>query len=132
MGELLLKDEVYRIVGAAMEVSNHLGCGFLEPVYQEALGLELSDQRIPHTPQQHIKISYKGRVLEHEYIADFVCFGEIVVEIKALKQITNIEEAQLLNYLKATGHRVGLILNFGAAKLEWRRYVSTDEPRMNS
>jgi len=127
--ELLLKDEVYQIVGAAMEVSNELGCGFLEAVYQEALGIELDERRIPHMAQKRIEISYKGRVLNKEYIADFLCHDQIVVEIKAIKAITGIEEAQILNYLKATNLPLGLIVNFGAPKLEWKRYANTTRNR---
>ena len=123
--ELILKDEVYQIVGAAMEVSNQLGCGFLEAVYQEALGIELAERAIPHVPQKRIQISYKGRVLSKEYIADFLCHDRIVVEIKAIKAITGIEEAQILNYLKATNLPLGLIINFGAPRLEWKRYANT-------
>lgn len=123
--ELLLKQEVYQIVGAAMEVSNQLGCGFLEAVYQEALDIELDERRIPHAPQKRIEISYKGKVLNKEYIADFICHDQIVVEIKAIKMITAIEEAQILNYLKATNLPLGLIINFGTPQLEWKRYVNT-------
>ncbi len=123
--ELILKDEAYHIVGAAMEVSNHLGCGFLEAVYQEAMEIELAERGIPFVPQKGIRIAYKGRELKKEYIADFLCCEKIIVEIKAIKAITGIEEAQVINYLKATGLPLGLILNFGAPQLEWRRYVNT-------
>jgi len=123
--KLILKDEVYQIVGAALDVSNELGCGFLEAVYQEALELELAERRIPHVSQARIQISYKGRLLNKEYIADFLCHDQIVVEIKAIKAITRIEEAQILNYLKATNLPLGLILNFGATQLEWKRYANT-------
>ncbi len=123
--ELVLKEEVFQIVGAAIEVSNHLGCGFLEAVYQEALEIELNERRIPNEPQKILKISYKHWELRKEYVADFICYGQIIVEIKALKTITGIEEAQLMNYLKATGFAVGVIINFGAPKLEWRRYANT-------
>lgn len=123
--ELILKEEVYQIIGAAMEVSNQLGCGFLEAVYQEALEIELSERQIPHQPQKKIAIFYKDRLLKREYIADFLCYDRIVVEIKAIKAITRIEEAQLLNYLKATGLPLGLIINFGTPKLEWRRYANS-------
>lgn len=129
---LICKDEVYQIVGAAMEVSNHLGCGFLEAVYQEALGLEFSDRQIPHVQQKRIQIKYKNTVLQKEYIADFVCYEQIIVEIKAIRQLTSIEEAQILNYLKATGHPVGLLLNFGSPKLEWKRYANTNSIRVHS
>ena len=124
-GELIFKDEVFRIIGAAMEVSNHLGCGFLEAVYQEALGIEFADRRIAYEAQKRIEISYKDTVLSKEYVADFLCMDRIIVEIKAIKAITGVEEAQLLNYLKATGLPLGLIVNFGSKKLEWRRYANT-------
>ena len=127
--ELILKEEVYQIVGAAMEVSNQPGCGFLEAVYQEALEIELAERRIPHVPQKPIAISYKGRVLKKEYVADFLCHDLIVVEIKAIKAITGIEEVQLLNYLKATNLPLGLIVNFGTPKLEWKRYVNAQRNR---
>ena len=124
-GGLIFKDEVYQIVGAAMEVSNHLGCGFLEAVYQEALSLEFSERQIPHVQQKRIQIKYKNTILQKHYMADFLCYEQIIVEIKAIKQLTTIEEAQILNYLKATGHPVGLLLNFGSPRLEWERYVNT-------
>ena len=124
-GGLIFKDEVYQIVGVAMEVSNELGCGFLEAVYQEALEIEFDERRIPYVPQKRIKISYKGRMLNKEYIADFLCHDQIVLEIKAIKAITGIEEAQMLNYLKATNLPLGLIINFGAPQLEWKRYANT-------
>jgi GxxExxY protein len=128
--DLILKDEVYQIVGAAMEVANQLGCGFLEAVYQEALECELSERRIPYISQKEIQISYKGRTLKKEYVADFLCHELIIVEIKAIKAITTIEEAQLLNYLKATRLPLGLLVNFGSPQLEWKRYANT-RPRMN-
>lgn len=123
--ELILKEEVFRIVGAAMEVSNELGAGFLEAVYQEALGIELKSRALPFVAQPAVKIAYKGRILAKEYVPDFLCCDQIIVEIKALKALTAIEEAQLLNYLKATGKPVGLLLNFGSPKLEWKRMVLT-------
>ena len=123
--ELILKEEVYKIVGAAMEVSNELGAGFLEAVYQEALGIELKSRGLPFVAQPTVKIAYKGRILAKEYVPDFVCYDQIIVEIKAIKALTTIEQAQLLNYLKATGKPVGLLLNFGAPKLEWKRMVFT-------
>jgi GxxExxY protein len=124
MAELLYKDEVFRIVGAAIEVHNTLGCGFVEPVYQEAMQLELAAGEIPFEAQKTLRISYKGKILEKIYVADFICFGAIVVEIKAIDRLSSREQAQLLNYLKATGLRVGLLLNFGDTKLEWERFVN--------
>jgi GxxExxY protein len=123
--ELIFKDEVYRIVGAAIEVSNNLGCGFLEAVYQEVLGMEFQDAGIPFEAQRPITIRYKNRILDKGYIADFICFGKIIVEIKAIKSITETEEAQLLNYLTATKMPLGLIINFGGKKMEWKRYANT-------
>lgn len=122
---LIFKDEVYAIVGAAMEVSNELGTGFLEAVYQEALTIELGERQIPSRAQVPIGISYKGRRLVKEYIPDFICYQQVIVEIKAIKQLSSIEDAQLLNYLKATGMPVGVLLNFGSPKMEWKRMVFT-------
>ena len=124
MVELLLKDEVFAIVGAAMEVYWQLGSGFLEPVYQEALGIELQRRQVPHHAQRYLVIHYKGQPLKKEYVADFVCYDQIVVELKAIDRLSGREEGQLLNYLKVTGMRVGLLFNFGSrGKLEWKRMV---------
>jgi len=124
MVELLLKDEVYRVVGAAIEVHKHLGHGFLEPIYQEALELELTARALPFHAQQELHVQYKGATLKRTYVADFICFDCLIVEIKALKQLTSIEESQILNYMKVTGLKVGLLINFGASgKLEWKRLV---------
>jgi len=123
--ELILKDEVYAIVGAAMEVSNVLGSGFLEAVYQEALEMELQERKITFSAQRAIQISDKGRKLSKEYVPDLICFNNVIVELKALKQLSSTEDAQLLNYLKATGKQVGVLLNFGTPKLEWKRLVYT-------
>ena len=132
MAELLLKEEVYKIVGAAMEVYNVLGPGFLEAVYQEALEIELTDRGIPFEPQKELRITYKGRTLNKSYTADFFVFGQIVVEIKAADHLTSHDEAQLLNYLKATGMKVGVLINFGTAdKLEWKRRVWTKQRSTN-
>jgi GxxExxY protein len=122
---LIFKDEVFRIIGSAINVANELGCGFLEAVYQEALGIEFTVNHIPHEPQKKISINYKGKVLNKEYIADFLCFNKIIVEIKAIKKVTEIEEAQIINYLRATELPLGVIINFGSMKLEWKRYVNT-------
>ena len=124
MGELLLKEEVYRIVGEAMEVHGQLGAGFLEAIYQEAMEMELTERQIPFEPRKDLIVEYKGRPLLKKYIADLLCFGQIVVEIKAIDQLTGVDEAQLLNYLRATGCRVGLLINFGkVGKLEWKRMI---------
>jgi len=122
---VIYKDEVYNIVGAAFKVANTLGCGFLEAVYQEALGIEFMKGQIPFESQRRMRITYNGITLNKEYIPDFVCYGSIIVEIKAIKQITEIEEAQIINYLKVANMPVGLIVNFGSTKLQWKRYANT-------
>lgn len=122
--ELIFKDEVYAIMGAAMDVHHELGSGFLESVYQEALEMELTGRQIPFESQKSIKITYKGKSLNKEFIADLVCFGKIIVELKAQESLSGKEEAQVLNYLKATGIKVGVVINFGShPKLEWKRLV---------
>lgn len=113
----------YSIIGAAMEVHRQLGCGFLEPVYQEALALEFTARDIPSTREVKLPLAYKGRPLDTRYCAGFICFDRIVVELKALARTSGTEEAQVINYLKATGHEVGLLINFGARSLEHRRFV---------
>lgn len=124
MGELIYKVEVFAIIGAAIEVHRELGPGFLENVYQEALMYELEDRGLPFDVQQPLTISYKGRKLTKEYLADFICYDKIVVEIKALDQLTGKHKSQVINYLKATGLKVGLLINFGSdGKLDWKRFV---------
>lgn len=124
MTDLILKEEAYRVVGAAIEVHKVLGVGFLEAVYQEAMEIELRHRNIPFEPQSPLSILYKGQRLEKEYIVDLICYDQIIVELKALDQLSGREDAQLLNYLKATGLRLGLLINFGnSAKLEWKRFV---------
>ena len=113
----------YKIIGAALEVHKELGCGFLESVYQEALGREFSTQGIPFKSQPVIQINYKGKPLNKTYQPDFVCYEEIVVEIKAISNLSGVEEAQLINYLKATKLKTGLLINFGSKSLEHKRLV---------
>ena len=119
-----VKDErTYKIIGAAIEVHKELGSGFLEPVYQEALEREFQLQGIPYHAQPEVQIKYKGTSLNKKYQPDFICFEKIIVEIKALSQLTRNEEAQILNYLKATKLSPGLLINFGAKSLEHKRFV---------
>jgi GxxExxY protein len=133
--ELLYKDEVYAIIGAAMDVYNNLGSGFLEAVYQEPMEIETASRKIPALPEQKLYVKYKGMPLKKFYEADLICYEKIIVEIKAMEKLTSREEAQILNYLKATGIQVGILINFGAHNnLEWKRLVLTQnrQPRMAS
>lgn len=123
--ELIFKEEVYAVVGAAIEVHRFLGPGFLEPVYQEALGIESMTRQLPFIAQPILRIRYKEHVLKKEYLPDFIFYDQIIVEIKALDRLSGKEEAQILNYLKATGYKVGVLINFGShPKLEWKRFVN--------
>jgi GxxExxY protein len=121
---LLFEEETYKILGACFEVYKEKGCGFLEAVYQECLALEFGLQGIPFDPQAKLNLSYKGRPLEQFYQPDFICYGKVIVEIKAVSQLMDENRAQLHNYLKATGLRVGLLVNFGHfPKLEYERII---------
>jgi GxxExxY protein len=110
-----------------MEVHKELGCGFLEAVYQEALAREFRIQGIPNKAQPIVDIKYKGEALDKKYQPDFVCFDEVIVEIKAISRLTGVEESQLINYLKATGLKVSLLINFGAKSLEYKRLIYTNK-----
>jgi GxxExxY protein len=124
MPELIFKEEAYEIAGAAMDVYYTLGRGFLEPVYQEALAVEFKRRGIPFDREKRLDLFYKGTKLQKTYSPDFVCYEKIVVELKVIPRITNIEFAQLINYLKVMRLRLGIIANFGADRtLEWKRYV---------
>ena len=126
MEEYLFKNYTYKIIGAAMEVHSELGCGFLEAVYQEALALEFDVQKIPYVQEQKLEIEYKGHVLEKYYKADFICYDDIIVEIKALSELTSEHEAQILNYLKATNKKIGLLINFGQKSLKYKRFIFSE------
>ena len=121
--ELLYRNEVYDIVNCAIEVHRELGPGFLEAVYQEALEIEFGLQDLPFEREKRLNIYFKGRKLSKRYRADFFCFDKIIVEIKAVSSVPKDTTAQILHYLKGTKCRVGVLLNFGQPKLEFKRYI---------
>ena len=106
-----------------MEVHRQLGCGYLEAVYQEALNMEFCARGLPFAREVELPVYYKGERLNTSYRADFICFDGVIVELKALTKLSPLEEAQVLNYLKTTRFKVGLLLNFGSESLEYRRFV---------
>jgi len=114
----------HAIIGAAMEVHRELGPGFLEPVYQEALAREFQRQAIPFEREVELHIRYKGEKLSTGYRADFICYGEVLVELKAVSAVGRIEAAQVMNYLKATGIHIGHLLNFGELSLFFKRFAN--------
>jgi len=124
--ELLYKDEVYQIIGGCFNVYNEKGCGFLEPVYQECMEIELEFQQLPSCSQAELELTYRERVLKNTYIPDFICYDKIILELKAAKEITDEHRAQVMNYLKATGYKLGLLVNFGHhPDLQYERIVNT-------
>ena len=121
---LILKDECYRIIGACFEVYKDKGPGFLEDVYQECLELEFTHQGIPYSAQKEHPLTYRGQVLRKSYRSDFWCYDQIVLEIKAVEKLVDEHRSQVLNYLNATGAKLGVLVNFGHhPKLEWERLV---------
>jgi GxxExxY protein len=126
MTEIVYKSESYAIIGACFEVYNEKGCEFLEPVYQECLGIAFEHQRIPAIPKPSLALSYRGRTLKQTYEPDYVCFEKIIVELKAVSALIDEHRAQLLNYLHATGFGLGLLVNFGHYPgLEYERIAKT-------
>ena len=122
--DILNKDESYRIIGACFEVYKEKGCGFVEPVYQECLEIELSLQKVPFSAQTELKLQYKGHLLDQIYKPDFICHEKIIMEIKAVSKLVDEHRAQVHNYIKATGYKLGLLVNFGHfPKIEWERIV---------
>jgi GxxExxY protein len=113
----------YAIIGAAMEVHRELGSGFFEPVYREALAIELTHREVPHTRETPLPIFYRGTPLTTHYKADFICFGAIIVELKALTRLSSLEHAQTLNILKASHLTLAPLINFGGASLEYKRII---------
>ena len=121
---IIYQKESYAIIGACFEVYKEKGCGFLEPVYQECLEIELEIQGISFKSQSNLNLEYKGRILKHRYVPDFICFDKIILEIKAVSSLTDEHRAQIHNYLKATGFKLGLLVSFGHyPKIEYERIV---------
>jgi len=123
MAEIIYKAESFKIIGACIEVHKELGSGFLEGVYQEALAVEMTKCGIPFERESELKISYKGICLNKKYIADFICYQKILLELKALSVLSTEHDSQVLNYLKATGFKLGLLVNFGNKSLESKRIL---------
>ena len=129
MAEILFKDESYKIIGACFEVYKQKGCGFTEPVYQECLQIELALQGIPFVSQPELQLEYKGRILLQYFKPDFICYGKIIVEIKALEGLNKANKAQVMNYLNASKFDLALLVNFGHfPKLEYER-IANDRNR---
>ncbi len=120
--QFIYKKETYNIIGAAMDVHRTLGMGFLESVYQEAMEIELAKRNIPFVPQKKIQIQYKDVILNQYYVADLFCYDKIIVELKAVSTILPEHEAQIINYIHATGIKLGMLLNFGEESLYFKRF----------
>ncbi|MFN2439064.1 MAG: GxxExxY protein [Chitinophagaceae bacterium] len=123
MGDIILKDESYQIVGACMEVHKQLGVGFKEIVYKDALEIEFESRNITFSRERQFKIEYKGKTLRHKYNADFIVFDQIILEAKATPVIINPFVAQTINYLKTSGFKLGIIANFGEASFTFKRVI---------
>ena len=124
--DLIFKEEAYAIVGACFAVYKEKGCGFLEPVYQECMEIELNHRKIPARPKPSLLLTYRGITLRQTYEPDFICYDKIILELKAVEELTDQHRAQVLNYLNATGLELGLLMNFGHYPgLEWERIVRT-------
>ena len=131
--DIILADEVYQIMSAAFKVYNTLGYGFLEAAYEEALGIELGRRGIPFQTQKPLSIYYDGEKLKKNYFADVVCYDKIILELKIKHEIDGHDRTQIVNYLKATGCEVGLVINFGNPRyLEWKKYVFTNKKYLKS
>lgn len=122
---LLAENETYQIIGSCMKVHQELGAGFLESVYQEAVEKTFAKNQVPYKLQQKIKILFDGAELDKYFVADFVCFDKIILEIKACEYISKSHQSQLLNYLKSTKMEIGLLVNFGESSLNWKRLINT-------
>ena len=129
---IIYPSESYKIIGCMMKDHRELGCGFLEKVYQEALEREFIAEKIPVQREVNLKIYYRGEPLQQEYIADFVCYGKIIVELKAISKLSDVEKAQVINYLKATGYELGILANFGETSLKTERFCNIKKQDPNN
>jgi len=125
--KFLYSDETFKLIGLCMQVHRELGCGFLEPVYQEAFEILLKREQIPYEREKLLPIYFLGERLQKEYYADFVCYGKVILEFKAVSALTAAHEAQLMNYMKAAGIEVGLLCNFAQTSFTYRRFVRSAE-----
>ena len=123
MKKIIFQEESYNIIRACISVHKELGCGFLEAVYQEALAIEFRNYGIPFNQEKSLDIYFRNTKLNKKYMADFICYDKIILELKAMSKITTEHEAQLLNYLKATGLKLGILINFGQISLTYKRLV---------
>ena len=128
MNEIIFKNESYNVIGACMAVHRELGCGFLEAIYQEALAYEFQLRNIPYVREKQLNVFYKGYFLDKKYQADFICYGSIIIELKAIQALTFLHDSQLINYLKATKMQLGILVNFGQRSLETKRVVNNYLP----
>ncbi len=125
MSKLLYEDETYKIIGACMTVHKNLGNGFLESVYQEALEKELTKAEVPFERQKRLHVYYDGQKLDKYFVADFVCYNKIILEIKAVSFLAQSLKQQVINYLKSTELQLGFLVNFGEKSLTWKRFINT-------
>lgn len=128
MSKFVYGDESFKIKGCGLEVHKELGCGFNEKVYQDALELEFKREGIPYEREKHITIQYKGETIDHDYYADFVCYGKIIVELKAVAELADVHKSQVINYLRATNFKLGLLMNFGERSLKTERIINFMAP----
>lgn len=126
---LLFKEESYQNIGAAMEVHRELGCGFVEPIYQEALEKEFILRMIPYEREKELTVNYKGDILTKTFRADFICYNKIILELKAVKEFSDEHYAQIYNYLRASRMDLGLLINFGTVSIEFQRVPASTKWR---
>ena len=121
--DLLFRDEVHKIIGAAMAIHRYFGCGFTEKVYQDALEIELGNQNIPFEREVELHAIYNGQELASTFKPDFICYNKIIVELKAVQELDDIHRAQAINYGKVAESEIALLINFGETSLKFERYL---------